>query len=144
MSEDGVEPARLPLDVNHDLHAAWDKPVPTLRGIVGTPVFTTDRELATDLGYQEVTELLYEPVGEPVPAVPPVPTDADVTAAKRLLFDEWLVDFPFVEGSSLAHAIAGVPHADRARVPSRPRSSRCARSSRAPTAASGQRSNGRG
>jgi len=98
-------PARPPKDVTEDM-MALDKPLPILRGIVGTPVFSTDGTLVMVPGYQESTRLHYEATGKPVPKVPERPSDADLESAKRLLLTEWLFDFPFADDSSRAHAIA--------------------------------------
>lgn len=101
----GIVPARPPKDVVEDL-LALDKPLPVLRGITGTPVFTADGKLVTARGYQARTGLYYQPVGEKLPDVPERPTAQDVERAKRLLLDEWLDDFLFVDDSSRAHAVA--------------------------------------
>jgi len=98
-------PARPPKDVTEDM-MALDKPLPILRGITGTPVFTADGTLVMVPGYQESTRLHYESTGKPVPQVPQRPSSADLEPAKALLLTEWLVDFPFADDSSRAHAIA--------------------------------------
>lgn len=100
-------PARPPKDVVEDL-LALDNPLPVLRGITGTPVFTTDGSLVTTKGYQLKTGLYYQPVGEPLPDLPGKPTAQDVERARALLLEEWLVDFPFVDDSSLANTVAAV------------------------------------
>lgn len=106
LTEDGPKPARLPEDVARDLLITWEKPVPPIKGVVGTPTFTAAGVLVTTPGYQPESRLYYEPIGEPVPAVPEVPSSADLERARTLLLDEWLVDFPFPDESSRAHAVA--------------------------------------
>ena len=101
-----LRPARLPRDVNADLRTAWDKPLPSIRGISRSPIVTADGAIVTAPGYQLDTGLFYAPVGEPVPDVPDSPPDADASAARALLQDEWLVDFPFADEASFAHAVA--------------------------------------
>jgi hypothetical protein len=105
-SEGRSSPGRMPRDVIADMLVAWKKPVPSLRGVVGTPLFAADGMLVTTPGYQEGTRLYYQPRGAPVPAVPSRPTTEDVARARTLLLDEWLVDFPFVDDASRANALA--------------------------------------
>ena len=106
LTKDGAVPSRLPGDVNADLRVSWQKPVPPLKGIAHTPVMTADGTIVTSTGYQADTELYYDPVGEPVPAVPETPSSEDVARARSILLNEWLVDFPFDDDASLAHAVA--------------------------------------
>lgn len=101
-----TSPARLPDDIVRDLLAAWKKPVNVIRGVVGTPVFAKDGTLVVDQGYQEATQLFYEPTGDPVPEVPAEPSREDVHRALALLLDEWLIDMPFADEASRAHALA--------------------------------------
>ena len=62
VTEEGTEvPDRMPEDVITDMMTTWNKPVPELRGIVGTPVFAADGTLITTTGYQERTRLLVSP-----------------------------------------------------------------------------------
>ena len=74
ISDHGRTPGRLPDDVARDLLVAWEKPVPSIKGVVGTPTFTAEGTLVTTPGYQPETRLYYEPVGEPVSAVPDSPS----------------------------------------------------------------------
>ena len=104
-TDDGDKPARPPRDVVEDMDAL-PKPLPVLRGIVGTPTFTPDGTLVAMPGYQTSTGLYYAPSGEPVPAVPERPDATDLKRAKQLIGQEWLADFPFVDDASRANAIA--------------------------------------
>jgi len=104
-NQKGLVPARPPKDVAEDM-MALDKPLPILRGITGTPVFSADGTLVVAPGYQKSTRLYYQPTGKPVPEVPQRPSSADLERAKGLLLTEWLVDFPFTDDSSRAHAVA--------------------------------------
>lgn len=103
----GLMPARPPRDVIEDMDA-MEKPLPALRGIVGTPVFAADGTLATDAGYQAMTRLFYEPVGQPVAAVPDRPDETHLRMAKEIILLDWLGDFPFLDDASRANAIAMV------------------------------------
>jgi hypothetical protein len=49
-------PARMPRDAITDMLAAWEKPVPKLRGIIRTPVFNSEGRLSVVQGYQVETE----------------------------------------------------------------------------------------
>ncbi len=105
LTKEGPKPARPPKDVVEDMEAL-PRRLPPLRGITGTPTFSADAALVVEPGYQESTQLYYAPVGEPVPAVPPVPDSTDLKRAKQIIGQEWLADFPFMDEASRAHAIA--------------------------------------
>ena len=105
LTKEGPKPARPPRDVVEDMEAL-PRRLPPLRGITGTPTFSADAALVVEPGYQESTQLYYAPVGEPVPAVPPVPDSTDLKRAKQIIGQEWLADFPFMDEASRAHAIA--------------------------------------
>jgi len=105
LTDDGYRPARPPRDVVEDMDAL-PKPLPMLRGIVGTPTFAPDGTLFAASGYQASTGLYYAPSGEPVPVVPAQPDATDLKRAKQLIGQEWLADFPFVDEASRANAIA--------------------------------------
>ena len=78
-----------------------------LVGIVNTPVFGRNGTLLTAPGYHPDARLLYVPApGFDVPPIPARPTPADVAAARALICDELLGDFPFVSPAERAHAVA--------------------------------------
>ena len=106
-SKDGPRPARPPRDVVEDLEA-MAKPLPVLRGVVGTPIFSVNGTLTTEAGYQPATRLYYEPSGDPVPSVSTTPDATDLQRARMIIGQDWLGDFPFVDDASRAHAIAAV------------------------------------
>ncbi len=101
----GVAPARPPKDVVEDM-LALEKPLPPLKGIVGTPTFASDGSLDCRPGYQPSTRLYYEPAGDTIPPIPAVPDATDLKRAKAYLYQEWLADFPFLDDASLTHSIA--------------------------------------
>jgi len=105
LTDDGYRPARPPRDVVEDMDAL-PKPLPVLRGIVGTPTFAPDGTLFAASGYQASTGLYYAPSGEPVPVVPAQPDATDLKRAKQFIGQEWLADFPFVDDASRANAVA--------------------------------------
>jgi hypothetical protein len=98
-------PARPPGYVIEDM-MAMDKPLPLLRGIVGTPVVGSNGSLSTEPGYQPLTRLYYAPSGIRVPPVPLQPSPEEVRHAVHLLTFEWLGEFPFLDGAAGANAVA--------------------------------------
>lgn len=75
--------------------AHWPKLAP-LNGIVTTPVFRPDDgSLVQEPGYDPATGLIYAPK-LPLPVVPERPTEQELAAARTFIFDELLVDFPWV------------------------------------------------
>ena len=106
-AESGAErrPARIPLDILRDMLATWNKPVPVLRGVVRTPLFTAEGALSVVHGYQMETEVFYQANGDDVPPVPDRPSSDDVKWALAMI-NEWLQDFPCLNAASRANAIA--------------------------------------
>ncbi len=104
--ERGAELVSPPLDAVRDVAALGEWPFPPLAGIVEAPALRPDGTVLDDPGYDPTTKLVYAPApGLRVPAIPAQP-DARELAAAVALVDEALVDFPFVDGSSRANAIA--------------------------------------
>ncbi|MCB2124061.1 MAG: toprim domain-containing protein [Rhodobacteraceae bacterium] len=100
-------PAPPPTAVVKSVLATPDPGLPVLVGIVNTPVFGRSGTLLTAPGYHPDARLLYVPApGFDVPPVPARPTAADVAAARTLICDELLGDFPFVAPAERAHAVA--------------------------------------
>ncbi|MEX0749254.1 MAG: hypothetical protein WD359_00460 [Dehalococcoidia bacterium] len=102
------QPARPPRDVVEDMEAL-EIPLPPLRGIIASPVFTSAGELQTSIGYQRTTGLYYELVGQPVPDVPTDPDATDLRVARMRLGDDLFGDFPWAdERASLANMVAAL------------------------------------
>jgi putative DNA primase/helicase len=100
-------PAPPPTAVVKSVLATPDPGLPVLVGIVNTPVFGRNGTLLTAPGYHPDARLLYVPApGFEVPPIPARPTPADVAAARNLICDELLGDFPFVSPAERAHAVA--------------------------------------
>jgi putative DNA primase/helicase len=100
-------PAYPPPVLLKNLLATPDPALPVLTGIVTAPVFGKDGTLITEPGYHRTTRLLYEPAqGFDLPPIPERPTPAQVTAARNLLLDDLLGDFPFIGEAERAHALA--------------------------------------
>ncbi len=102
-----LAPAHPPIAVVKNLLATPNPDLPVLAGVVTSPVFGRDGTLVTAPGYHPSTRLLFEP---PEDFVPPVvsghPTAADIAAARTLLLDDLLGDFPFTCEAERAHALA--------------------------------------
>lgn len=88
---------------------------PRLEAVAHSPFFTREGELVSVPGYHAGSRTYYSPPsGFVLPDIPERPTLADVKAARALIEDNLLVDFPFSDGgeegdtgkSSKAHAIA--------------------------------------
>jgi hypothetical protein len=103
----GRSAALPPLHVVRDMLATPDPPLPILRRVVASPVFSADGTIHTVPGYDSRTGLYYSPSpGFSVPPVPEEPDDDEIAHARALIFDELLSDFPFVDDADRAHAIA--------------------------------------
>jgi hypothetical protein len=101
----GLVEVRPPMDVVRDLLASPDRMWPTLRRIIGTPVFAADGTLCQTVGYNASAQAWFHPHGLEVPAVPADPDGRDVATAADLIL-EMFQDFPFAEDADKAHAVA--------------------------------------
>ena len=96
-----------PIAVVKSVLATPDPALPVLVGIVNTPVFGRGGTLLTTPGYHPDARLLYAPTpGFVVPTIPVKPSAAEVAAARNLLCEDLLGDFPFVGPAEMAHVIA--------------------------------------
>lgn len=99
--------AAPPMNVVRDVLATPDMSLPVLTRIVEAPVFAADGTLQTEPGYHAASRTLYVPAaGFEVPPVSERPTADAVSAARSLLCEELLVDFPFTNAAERAHAVA--------------------------------------
>ncbi|MDP2358476.1 MAG: hypothetical protein Q8M31_20790, partial [Beijerinckiaceae bacterium] len=102
-----LTPAPPPLAVVKSVLATPDPALPVLVGIVNTPVFGRSGTLITAPGYHPDARLLYAPApGFAVPAISARPSEAEIAAARTLICDDLLGDFPFVGPAERAHAVA--------------------------------------
>lgn len=83
--------------------------IPEVERIVTAPVLTRDGSLVSEPGYHAGSKLYYAPPVELLALeVPAVVTAEDVVAARTLLLEELLGDFPFVGPADKANAIAAM------------------------------------
>jgi len=100
-------PAYPPPVLLKNILATPDPALPVLAGIVTAPVFGNDGTLITEPGYHPATRLLYEPTQNFIlPPIPDDPTPEQIAAARSLLLDDLLGEFPFVGEAERAHALA--------------------------------------
>jgi len=100
-------PAHPPTALIKSVLATPDPDLPVLSGIVMTPVFGRGGVLLTEPGYHADARLLYCPTpGFTVPPIAERPTDHEIAAARSLLLDDLLGDFPFTTHAERAHAVA--------------------------------------
>ena len=94
-------PARPPTDVANDILALPSLPFPGLRGIAYVPQVLPGGAILARDGYDPETGLLLRLHG-----LEGIQTDLPLEKAKKLLVDELLGDFPFIDDGSRAHAVA--------------------------------------
>ncbi|MCA3288706.1 MAG: ATPase, partial [Roseomonas sp.] len=95
-----------PSNVIKSLLATPDPALPVLAGIVTAPVFGRNGSLLTEPGYHPDARLLYHPPpGFSLPPIPAKPSAEEIAAARSLLLDELLGDFPFTGEAERAHAL---------------------------------------
>ncbi len=100
-------PTPPPTGLVKSLVATPDPALPVLAGIVTAPVLGRGGVLLTEPGYHPDARLLYRPPpGFVLPPVPERPTPAEIAAARNLLLDDLLGDFPFTGEAERAHALA--------------------------------------
>jgi hypothetical protein len=86
---------------------------PRLDGYATMPFFSASGDLVSKPGYHAPSHLYYHPPKDFVlPEIPAEPTEAEMLAARDLILDNVLIDFPFRDGeddngdSSRCHAMA--------------------------------------
>jgi len=101
-----VSPVR---DVARDMLAYPDEQVPQLEAVVCAPVFDRQGKLISEPGYHPAARLWYHRLsGFSIEAVHERPTPEQAGAARDLLLDDLLVDFPFASEADRAHAVAAL------------------------------------
>jgi hypothetical protein len=109
VTEDAVLDVSPVKDVARDLLVYPHPELPPLEAVVSTPVFDRDGVLVSTPGYHAGARLWYHrQEGFQVAPVPARPSADDVAAARSLLVDDLLVDFPFAAESDRAHALGAL------------------------------------
>lgn len=80
--------------------------LPVLDGLTTTPYLDADGDLITQDGYHPGSRLYLTTRGLDLAPISEKPTAAEVAAARDLLMDEWLGDFPFATPADKANAVA--------------------------------------
>lgn len=81
--------------------------LPILQAVLSCPVFASSGQLLAESGYHAEAQAWIElPTDLRLPPVSPTPSVDEVAAARALLLDDLLVDFPFVGSSDRAHMLA--------------------------------------
>ena len=108
-TEEGDFDVPPPQDIARMLVASPHASLPVLDGVTTAPVFDASGQLVKEPGFHQDSGVWYhERPGFSVPPIPVHPTPQEIDAARALLLDELLVDFPFVTASDRAHAVAAI------------------------------------
>jgi len=103
-TDDGVRQVDLPK--RHIQRIMETATFPPVEGIVEVPVMREDGSLLTEPGYDEESQLYFEPAPDlEVPDIPLDPSDEEVEQAVDTIWRP-LQDFPFVDQASKANALA--------------------------------------
>lgn len=109
VTEDAVIDVSPVKDVARDMLVYPHAELPALEAVVSTPVFDRSGELVSSPGYHAGARLWYHHQdGFDVPSVADRPTPGDIAAARTLLVEDLLVDFPFAAASDRAHALGAL------------------------------------
>lgn len=105
--KEGAKSASPPVPMVRDMLASPSYPLPGLTGIVEAPTFGPDGSLPTNAGYHEASKTFYAPApGFSVSPISDTPNEAEIAAARALICDDLLGDFPFTGNAERANAIA--------------------------------------
>jgi len=105
--KDGIVNVSPVRNVAKDMIAYPHDKIPHLDSILSVPVFASDGILIDRPGYHDSEGVILELAeGFEIPPIPQKVTSEDIKAAKSILIDDLLLDFPFVNDADKAHAIA--------------------------------------
>ena len=96
--------------VHGDAANAPEHPLEYIHSVGNTPLFAADGALLTASGYHAAERLWLEPADElrAMPEIPEHPDETHMQAAKALILDDLLADFPFTGEAERATAIAAL------------------------------------
>jgi hypothetical protein len=110
---DGRAKKHIPADPPMALVRTWrarksESRLPSLSGIISTPLILPTGRIIEAPGYDAATGLFFNPLGVEFPPVPTNPTQDDARAAMLVLENDLLAEFPFVDEASKAVALSGL------------------------------------
>jgi hypothetical protein len=111
VGEKAVVPSLPPHDILALMLNQPDPTLPRLDEVITTPMFDQRGELIAQPGYHPRAFVWHHrPDGfnVDVESIPAEPSPADITAARTLIVDELLPDFPFTTQSDRCHAVAAI------------------------------------
>lgn len=101
--------SKPPKEIAVDLCEYPDPKLPEIEAIITTPQFNSQYKIITEPGYHEDDKLWYAPPGTlQIPKIPEEPPKNRVEKAINLLFNELLIDFPFVDVSDKANYLGAL------------------------------------
>ncbi|HET9623255.1 MAG TPA: CHC2 zinc finger domain-containing protein [Kofleriaceae bacterium] len=99
----------LPLkEAVRDMFVRPDLALPPLEAVVSTPFFDEDGTLVSTPGYHRAARVWYLEDGLRIAPISQAPTLEEIAAARTLIFEHLLVDFPFTAESDRTHAVAAI------------------------------------
>ena len=101
VTDTAIKPQRPPKDVVHDILALPSVPLPALESIVEAPLLLPSGELLVREGYDAESRVFLRLNG----LASKLRTDMTLKEALGWLVEDLLVDFPFADDASLAHAL---------------------------------------
>jgi putative DNA primase/helicase len=107
-TDKGIKATYPPALLAHTLFHRAMSWAPLLQEVVHVPIFGANWRLLLEPGYHSVDQIYYHPDHGGLPPVPETPTADELDAAKRLICEELLGEFPFVNGSHRAAAVAAL------------------------------------
>lgn len=100
-------PTQPPMYAVRDMLSDPVMPLPKVVGITHCPIFSAEGELETESGYLPKSNMYYAcSKTSPIPEVPNKPSAPDIQKSLNVLFNELLIDFPFQNQASRAHALS--------------------------------------
>ena len=101
VADTAIKPQRPPKDVVHDILALPSVPLPALESIAEAPLLLPSGELLVREGYDAESRVFLRLNG----LASKLRTDMTLKEALGWLVEDLLVDFPFADDASLAHAL---------------------------------------
>lgn len=109
LTEEAVLHVHPPHDLARVMMSFPHSDLPALEAVLRTPVFGSVGQLIRAAGYHRDERVWLQPREQlDLPAIPDSPAEDDIAAARALIFDELLGDFPFVNRSDAAHGLAAM------------------------------------